>query len=239
MAHSNRRADTPRGLSLMSGRPAPGRAPAPQPGRRQVLGRALALGALALPALALAACGGEAPPQGPVFTQPRFPPTNPVWLHAKVLEVQDNYLPPLKAPNIEAELPVSLGDTALLWARVRLRASGRGGNTARVTVTRAAVTETPLPRTGGVSGLFTRDQVSRFDTDLIGELTITDHTGERIGYAQSRVTRGLSIPEGTTANERMTVLNALVNDTATAWGRAMEAKIHSDLNRFVAYPPDN
>ena len=207
--------------------------------RRRLLVRALGVGALGLPVLALAACSSDPPPKAPFFAPPRFSPVNPVWLHAMHLEVQDKYLPPLKAPNIEQELPITLGDAVVLWGRTRLRATGRGGNTARMTVTRAAVTETPLPRTGGISGMFTRDQVARIDTDLIGELEISDHTRKRIGYAQARVTRGLSIPEGMTANERAAVINSLVNDTATAFGRAMEEKIHSDLNRFVAYPPDS
>lgn len=199
--------------------------------------RFLQLAAFGLPALALAACGSDRPPPAPTFMAPHFSPGNPVWLHARVLDVQDSYLPPLKAPNIESQLPVSLGDTAVLWARTRLRATGVGGNTARLTLTRAAVTETPLPRTGGIGGLFTRDQVSRIDTDLIGELAIIDHEGRQIGFAQVRVTRGLSIAEGTTLNERNAILNALINDTATAFGRGMEGKIEADMDRFIAYPP--
>ena len=223
----------PSGIRPSGIRPSGIRPSAAVPGRR----RALRLAAFGLPALALAACGSDAPPAAPTFMAPRFSPINPVWLHARVLDIQDSYLPPLKAPNIEQQLPVTLGDTAVHWARIRLRATGAGGNTARMTFTRAAVTETPLPRTGGIGGLFTRDQVSRIDTDLIGELAIIDHEGHQIGFAQVRVTRGLSIAEGTTLNERNTFLNILINDTATAFGRGMEDKIAADLDRFVAFPP--
>ncbi|MEQ8349298.1 MAG: hypothetical protein RIB84_01215 [Sneathiellaceae bacterium] len=193
--------------------------------------------AFGLPALALAGCGSSPPAPGPVFMAPRFSPTNPIWLHARVLDIQDTYIPPLKEPNIESQLPITLGDTAVLWARTRLRPTGVGGNTARMTFPRAAVTETPLPRTGGIGGMFTRDQVSRIDTDLIGELTIVDAEGRQVGFAQARVTRGLSIAEGTTLNERNSILNALINDTATTFGRGMENKIETDMTLFVAFPP--
>lgn len=207
-------------------------------GRRRVLRLFAALpAASALSAAGLLGACGSAPPPPTVWAAPRFSEINPIWLHAGSLEIQDGYLPALKAPNIESTLPVSLGDTAALWARTRLMATQKSANVARMTFTRAAVTETPLERTGGISGMFTRDQVARVDTDLIGELEIFGPGGLRSGFAQARVTRGRTIPEDATLNERTAILNTLVNETATAFGEAMERKIRADLSQFIAFPP--
>lgn len=203
---------------------------AAMPCRRQLLRLVAALPVAA----ALAACSNQPPPVVE-WTTPRFQQQgSPVWLQVARLDVIDSYVPPLTAPNIESTLPVTLGDTAVLWAQERLRATESGRNQARVTFTRASVTETPLPRTEGISGLFTRDQIARVETDLIGELEIFDPSGQRLGFTQAQVTRGRTISEDATLNERQKILNELINDTVTTFGRNMETEIRQKLSRFVA-----
>jgi len=201
--------------------------------RRRFLARGGALAVLAVPTALLAACGRPAP--APVVGPPNFSPVNPIRLHAASLRIQVDYVPVLEAPSIDARVPIPLADTAVLWAQARLLANGQGQNEAVMRFTRASVRETPLPRTGGAAGLFTRDQVSLVETDLIGELEIFGPPGGmRLGFAQAQVTRGRSLAEGITLDQRNYQINALVNETVTAFAASMEGKIRAEMQRFLA-----
>lgn len=211
----------------------PASLPVPKGSRRRFL---LLGGGMALSTLALAACGGG-PPAAPRPALPNFSPVDPLRIRAANMRYESVYVPQLAAPSIDTRVPIPLADTALSWAQARLLPTGQGENQAVMRFTRASVIETPLPRTGGVAGMFTRDQISMVQTDLIGELEIIGPPGRtRLGYAQAQVTRGRSLVEGLTLDQRNHQLNMLVNETVTAFATAMEGKLRAELPRFLAGP---
>src|SRR5262245_23291444 len=79
------------------------------------------------------------------------------------VEIVEAYRPPLAAPNIDHRMPVIPAAALRRWAEDRLAATGEGTARARFTIRDARVTETELPRTEGVRGLFTTDQGQRYD----------------------------------------------------------------------------
>lgn len=145
-----------------------------------------------------AACAMQAPerPQ-PHFAYKQYPP---IKVDVAVIEVKENYRMPMNTPNVEHLMPQPLPQAVADWARSRFVAVGSAG-TMTITVGDASVVRKDLPRTNGVQGWFTVDQAERYDAKVAIDFRV-DGSGFQSGAGNAAVTRGQSIGENASVQER-------------------------------------
>lgn len=168
---------------------------------------------LALPALAQTAGIG-------------FAEKAPITLDVASIEVDNQYVPPMRDPHVEHTVPVSPAEAVRLWTQDRLRAGGASG-TARVVIRNASVMEEPLERTGGVRGWFTKDQSERYTGRLQVEIVV-ENPGFQ-GTATTSVTRSTTVPEDVSLAEREKVMLDLVRAMARDLDGQLEPAMRQHL----------
>ncbi len=162
----------------------------------------------------LAACAETPPPEE--FPDLTYGHLAPIRLSVDSVEIASSFEPSFVSPDVEHLFPTPPQRAAERWALDRLVAAGGEGRRALFIVREARVVETPFSGTGGVAGLFTTDQETRYDATLEVDLEIRDAAGQRLAFATARVTRALSVPEGITLDARertwLELTDALVRD---------------------------
>lgn len=193
--------------------------------RRAFLGAPIALAALA------AGCN-TTPPPAPRFPQITFRHLSPLRLDVADISIQQTYQPPATPPNVEHRFPVPPGEAALQWARDRLVAAGTAGR-AEYIVREASVVEVPLEPSGGLKGLMTKEQSERYDALLVVDVILYDSLGGRAGSATVKVSRGRSVPEDATLNERDQVWFSMTEAMMAELDAQLEKTIKSVFNQYV------
>lgn len=181
--------------------------------------------------LALAACDTAAPPK-PGFPQITFAHLPPIGLDVAQIQVEEQYVPPQAAPNVEHAMPVSPAAVVHRWAADRLRPAGRAG-VARVVIKDASVVAQPLKTTGGVRGVITRDQEVRYVGNLVVEVDVNTAGGLGTGFATAAATRTVTAPEDISLNRRDQILFELTEALARDLDVTLEANIRAHLAPFL------
>lgn len=158
-----------------------------------------ALGAAA--AAGLSACATEPPPQR-AFAELRFTHQQPLVFGAQGPEVVTRYQAPMRDPHVEHLMPLPPEKAIRTWVNDRLQATGVGGNTLRVIIHNASVTETPLDTQGGVRGFFTDQQEMRYDARADVVVQVVDPQGRVRAEATSNVYRSRTLNEKASLAER-------------------------------------
>jgi len=184
---------------------------------------------VALLALVLAAC--QTPPRTS-FPELTYSHLEPIRLAAAEIEVKDAYVPPLRAPNVEHQMPVAPAAAATRWARDRLQPGGPEGR-AVFTIVDAGVVETKLKGSDGLEGVFTTDQSERYDATLAIEIDIYDRAGVRLGGVTSTVKRSRTVAENASLAERDQVWFSLTEAMMTDLDREVEAAIRKHLKLYL------
>lgn len=130
-----------------------------------------------------------------------FAHLEPISLDVARVEVENNYVSPETRPFIEHEFPASLAALAMNWASDRLNAVG-SSDVLRVMVRRASVVEVPLPRSGGLEGMFRRDQSERYDAVIELMVEIRDEVGNSRVTVETKVSRSQTVAENISLIER-------------------------------------
>lgn len=178
----------------------------------------------------LVALGGCTTPD-PSVTLPEITFQHAPTLNLAVgrVDVVDAHKATLAPPFVEHKLRTPPAKALTIWGRDRLKAVG-GDAVARLTIERAEITETKLPRTQGIKGAFTTDQAARYDLEMSALIEIFDAGGQRVGHAAARATRNQTMPE-----------DATLNDLHKAWFAMMEAalkdfdrEMETNMRRFLA-----
>ncbi|MEQ9639337.1 MAG: hypothetical protein RIM84_04865 [Alphaproteobacteria bacterium] len=178
----------------------------------------------------LAACQSSPPPA--TYPQITYLNKQPIALDVARIDVVVAYQPPLKAPNVEHRLPVSLSDTIARWATDRLRAVGSSG-TATFTVLDASVIEQELETRKGLTGLINTDQAARLKGRVAARLEIDQGGGLATGFAEANASRIQTIAEGITLAERDDVFYRFEEAMAKDLDRELEAVVREKLGAFV------
>lgn len=144
------------------------------------------------------------------------------------IEVVDEYVPPMKEPNVEHLLPVTPSDAVRLWVQDRLKAGGGSGR-ARIVIRTASVKETELERTGGIRGWFTKDQSERYEGRLDVEVQVDRPAQGFAGSASVSVTRSTTVAEDVSLAEREKAMLDLVRAMATDLDAQLDAAIRANL----------
>ena len=189
-----------------------------------------AFAAIALAAGVLAACAQTPPPHPlPDLT---FSQLGKIQLNVASVEIVENYIPPLRGPNIEHLFPLSPTQAARRWSEDRLSALGTKGR-AQFFIDTASVVETVLPVEKGLRGAVTVDQASRYDATLVATLEIRNDRNFRLAFATARAERSLTVPEDLTLNERNAIQFRLVEDLMADLNAALESKIAEFLSAYT------
>lgn len=184
----------------------------------------------ALAFLALAACASS-PPQ-PVLPEITFAHQPPLMLDVAEIRVEEEYLPPQRAPNVEHQMPVSPATVVRRWAADRLRATGQSG-VARVMIKDASVVAQDLEKSGGVLGIFTAEQAVRYVANLVVEVDVTTAGGLGTGYATAAATRTVTAPEDISLNQRDEILFELAAGLGRDIDQVLDANIRTHLAQFL------
>lgn len=180
-------------------------------------------------ALLLVGCGGG-PPSRPVYPELTYSHLGPLKFDAGRLEVVNEYHPPMRAPNVEHEMPVRPALAASRWAKDRLQVTGRNKKLIlRFTVKNAKVVETELARDPGLQGAFTYHQSDRYDAELEVLLELITEKGARDSYATAAAHRSITVAENATLNEREQAQYGLVEQLM----RELNVELENNIRQYM------
>jgi hypothetical protein len=184
---------------------------------------------------ALAALAGCTTAPDPVrFPELTYAHLGAIRLAVGRIEIVDAYRPPMAAPNIEHRMPAAPAATLRRWAQDRLAAAAPGSaGRARFVIRDAHVTETELPRTQGVRGLFTTDQGQRYDLRVAIALEILDARGTVAAGAAAVATRSRTIAEDATLDARERLWFAMVEEATAAVTAELERRMRENMGRYL------
>lgn len=178
---------------------------------------------------ALSAC--QSAPPAPRVEAANFAAFAPILLDVARVDVVDNSRRP--AGSADALIAVPPAEGARRWAQARLQAAGRDGFV-RVTIREASIIETQLPKTGGVKGMFTVEQTSRYDARVVVEISAEKPSADGLrASTQANATRFITLPENTSLAGREAALQNLSNRLLEDLNARLDAGVRRDLGRLV------
>lgn len=185
---------------------------------------------LLLPALMLAAC--ETPPMRQSYATLTFQDRPPIRLDVAQVEIVQAYKAPGVAPHVDHLFPQRPADVAAAWGRDVLRAVGQRGM-ATYTVVDASATETPLPRSGGLTQVFRTEQSDRYDLHIEVKLDIGNPLLAKTGQVSATANRSQTVAEDMTLNQREAVWFQMTESAMRELDQKLEAAIREKLTPFV------
>jgi hypothetical protein len=186
---------------------------------------------LALPALAaLTAC--DTPPMRQSFATLTFQDRSPLRLDVAQIDIVQAYKAPGVAPNVDHLFPQKPTDVAAAWGRDVLRAVGERGS-ATYTIVDASATESPLPRSSGLTQVFRTEQSDRYDLHIAVKLEIGNPLLAKTGHVTASVSRSQTVAEDMTLNQREAVWFQMTESAMRELDRKLEAAIREKLAPFV------
>lgn len=181
-------------------------------------------------AFLLAAC--QSPPPSPSFSDISFADRPPILLDVAEIVIDVPYVEPLEPPHVGETFPVPPLRAARDWASQRLRAVGQRG-TATVTIVEAGAVEAELERSGGLRGMFTKEQAQRYEVTIAVQIRAVDPEGPRTARAEARVKRSITVPENADLNEREEIQYELTRQTMDDFDQAMTNQVRRHMGQFM------
>ena len=181
----------------------------------------------ALLGLALVSCKTQTGRQQ--FPDITYQHLQPFRLDVAKVEIVDAYqADPVN--DIGNQFPESPSAVARQWGQDRLLAVGSQG-VAIYTITLAKATQTPLPRSTGITGMTNKDQSDRFDLQVTVNLEV--RSGGKSGAITAQAARSQTVREDLTLNQREAVLFRLLDVSMKDVNAQMEKVIPHYLGGFL------
>jgi hypothetical protein len=153
---------------------------------------------------------------------------------ASRLDIVTTYVPPMRAPHIDHRVPHPPLEALQRWARERLAVDGQAGHALRFTVTEAAMTETDLPRSGGLRGAMTTQQDKRYDLALAAALELRESaSGLVVASGEARAARFRTVAEDIPIAERERTWHALLEQTLGDLDAELERQMRAHFAPFL------
>ena len=176
--------------------------------------------------------GCETSPQRPNFPDIRFSQEPRLRLDVAAVELEDDFHPSFRAPNVEHLFPIPPERAMENWARDRLEATGTTRR-ARVHIVDASVKETELPRTKGLTGAFTTDQAQRYDATVEMSIDLLNERGFPERTISAKASRSQSVAEGITPNQRDEAWYALTKDLMAELDKELERQMRANFTFYL------
>jgi hypothetical protein len=189
--------------------------------------------ALLLAALVgLTAC--DTPPTREPFPKLTYGHLTPYRLAVGRIEVVDAYQPPMTAPHVEQNFPISPAATAEQWGHDRLQAAGGSGR-AVYTVLRADAVETHLAgdQGSGLFGDFTIPQSERYDLNIGVRLQILDAGGRVMATVNGAAMRSRTVAADATLNDRERVWFDMTEQAMNDLNASLEKSIPLYMGAYL------
>ncbi|MQA64742.1 MAG: hypothetical protein GEU76_02395 [Alphaproteobacteria bacterium] len=175
------------------------------------------------------------PPAQQNFPELSYRHLPPINLAVGAFDIENRYVPPLKDPNVEHRAPVPPYNAARQWGIDRIKALG-GPDRARLQILDASIVEVPLAVTGGVRGMFTRDQAARYDGKIEMTLEILDPNGRRRAFVTGRANRSETVAEGAPIAERERVWLTMTEEMMRQLNQEMTQNVERYFANYMARP---
>jgi hypothetical protein len=147
------------------------------------------------------------------------------------IQIEQAYVTPGQAPNVDHLFPVQPKDAAVRWAQDRLAARG-DRLTFRYIVRQASAIETPLPSSGGLTGMLTTEQSERYEVHLVVEMQVLD--GRQIqGTGRAEARRSVTVAEDSSLAEREDVWYRLTEDAMRDLDQQLEKTIREAFFPYI------
>ena len=156
----------------------------------------------------------------------------PLALSVARVEVVETYQSPLKEPNVEHSFPTTPAAAFKRWLGERVKAEGQN-DTLRVTIEDASAVRVPLPRTEGLEGMFTTDQVERIDATVSVLLEVVNNGGVAEAFITAKAQRSRTLPEGLTLNERDKIYQEITESLVNDLNATIEQNIRQFLSKYL------
>ncbi|NIA71537.1 hypothetical protein HBA54_23375 [Pelagibius litoralis] len=177
----------------------------------------------------LAACSFDEPQNR--FADITYGHLPEIGLDVGDVRIEQAYVTPGKAPNVEHRFPVKPNDAAVRWAQDRLEAEG-DRLVFRYIVREASAVETPLPTESGVTGLLTTDQSERYEARIVVDMEILD--GRQVqATARAEARRSITVPEDITLKEREQIWYKLTENAMNDLNTQLEDTIRSAFFPYI------
>ncbi len=189
------------------------------------------IGALLVVPLALSACLSSTSAPRPVSPPDlSFDQGAVVSVQAMNIVFVEDYLPPLRKPNVEHEFSLLPVDVVRHWTNERLSAVGADG-LFTVTVREASVVEEELPTTSGVQGRFRLEEDRKLTARLVVGVTYQGPSGEK--SADFEVTAVKTLLESASLNDRERAYYWLIERLKHQTQEVMEEQIATTFSGVV------
>jgi hypothetical protein len=178
----------------------------------------------------LAAC--DTPPMRQSYATLTFQDRPPIRLDVAEVEIVQAYQAPGVAPHVDHLFPQKPVDVAANWGRDVLRAVGQRGQ-ATYTIVDASATDTPLPRSSGLTQMFRTEQSDRYDLHIAVKLEVANPQLQATGIATAEAFRSQTVAENMTMNQREAVWFQMTESAMRELDGKLEAAIKDKLRMFV------
>jgi len=181
--------------------------------------------------LGLAACSSSAPvPNTQPLSFTQYPPIN---IDVARIDMIEEYKSPFSAPNVEHLMPYTPADSIILWVKDRVHATGHD-KILQVTIKDASVKSIDLPKTQGLTGLFTNDQDKKYDGRIEVEMRIYGDQPMSVANTSVVITRSITIPENASPNTRKAAYTQMVQDMMKMMNDKLESNMRSYMGNFIS-----
>lgn len=171
-------------------------------------------------------------PQGPKYPEITFTHLPPMEFDVAEIKVVTEYRAPMRAPNVDHVFPVPPQIAVERWIKDRLRATGAQG-TLTITIVDASAIETKLELKGGITGALTKEQSERYDVVVAVEVKAEHPVGKKTARASARITRGTTVREDATVNDRDETWYNMTKTLMTDFNLTMETEIRRNFKKFM------
>lgn len=187
--------------------------------------------AAAFTLLEISSC--SAPVQSPAESL-NFSQYQPIEMNVAKIETVEAYKSPFAAPNIEHLMPYTPADVMAIWIKDRLRAVGND-KILQITIVDASVKQVDLPKTKGITGLFTVDQDKRYDARMEIEMKIYGNDALSEASTSVVVTRSITIPENASVNYRKTAYEKMIQEMMKMVNDKLENNMRTYMGNYINY----
>lgn len=174
---------------------------------------------LMLSLLAICSCHPAAPK--PEFAMPRYDSMGKIPVNAASFRVVQQYQSPGKLPYVEDQLPIGIATAVNQWFQDRIQPVGSEGVVV-FTITDAHVQEDLLPKTKGIRGMFTKEQIARYAAKLVVHADLQTGIAGREATAEVTVTAVKTLGED---QRRDVMLHSLMKDVLEKFNPNMQAQL--------------